>query len=344
MAWPFSRRGARRSYGPGDCDHIHMLQDWTARAAARRGRLENLAQAARAAFRPSIISGRAATVSHLRPEALLCRTNGVRALRAERSICSELADTLTAAPQRNRCAGSSLPRELGKQQRIVRRCKDDMDRQSGIRYSDLDDDDMADLERRLAELRQQKRQAEDAARAADQEVHAALIALASEQRHWPEVTKSLAKLGLPAELLPLWRPGRDTSYYDKYVVLEGALARPGNRIMRAVRGGVVTVVKEYQQNSAQALRTCLREARLLHRMRHPGIVEICSIFKLDGRGGATVFCLEMPLYAHGQLDAFVRRESPTVGAVKQLFMQVVRALAHLHAHGVVHRDIKPGNI
>ena len=268
----------------------------------------------------------------------------IQKLRDEYSICSELADFAahSSAPVQLVRQLKAAQRAMKRHQLRVRECEVRLE--ALMLDADDSDDEDADVEKQVATLRRQKHEAKKLARIADQQVHAALIALSTEQRHWPEVTKSLAKLGLPVELLPLWRPGRDTSYYEEYNKLQGALARPGNRIMRAVRNGHVTVVKEYLQDTAQGLQTCLREARLLYRLRHPGIVKICSIFTLNRSGGGTIFCIEMPFYAHGQTDAFVKREKPNLNAVKLMFLEVVRALGHLHGHGVVHRDVKPANI
>ncbi len=84
-----------------------------------------------------------------------------------------------------------------------------------------------------------------------------------------------------------------------------------------------------------------REARAINRLRHPNIIGIYDFGQLpDGRLYLTME------YAHGeQLDAALRREGRfDVPRALALLHQMASAIDHAHAHGVVHRDLKPGNM
>ena len=84
----------------------------------------------------------------------------------------------------------------------------------------------------------------------------------------------------------------------------------------------------------------LREISVAARLQHPGILPLHDSGEADG----WVFYI-MP-YAEGDsLRARLERqhELPVAEAVK-ILCEVLDALAHAHARGVVHRDIKPDNI
>jgi predicted Ser/Thr protein kinase len=84
----------------------------------------------------------------------------------------------------------------------------------------------------------------------------------------------------------------------------------------------------------------VKEAKLSGRLQHPNIVTIYEF----GRDGDTVY-IAME-YVDGQpLSRFVAdHPGLTVGERVAIVRDVARALQHAHERGVVHRDIKPGNI
>jgi uncharacterized membrane protein YgcG len=83
-----------------------------------------------------------------------------------------------------------------------------------------------------------------------------------------------------------------------------------------------------------------REARAAARVRHPGVVAVHDVAEVDGRPLIVMELVDGPslddvLREQGTLDA---REAAAIGA------KVVDALAAAHRAGVLHRDVKPGNI
>ncbi|MDX2856564.1 serine/threonine-protein kinase [Streptomyces scabiei] len=83
-----------------------------------------------------------------------------------------------------------------------------------------------------------------------------------------------------------------------------------------------------------------REARAAARVRHPGVVAVHDVAEVDGRPLIVMELVDGPslddvLRDRGLLDP---REAAAVGA------KVMDALAAAHRVGVLHRDVKPGNI
>jgi len=75
-------------------------------------------------------------------------------------------------------------------------------------------------------------------------------------------------------------------------------------------------------------------------LRHPNIVSVCDF----GQDGALSY-LAMELVEGDGLDELIRRDG-RFGADRtaRIGAQAAEALAYAHARGVVHRDVKPGNI
>src|SRR5437763_15354131 len=82
-----------------------------------------------------------------------------------------------------------------------------------------------------------------------------------------------------------------------------------------------------------------REAEAAASLDHAGII---SIYEGGERDGSCYF--SMKLVEGGQLDVVVKREPMPIRQAIELIAKVARTIHYAHEHGILHRDIKPGNI
>ncbi|MGH7935996.1 MAG: protein kinase domain-containing protein, partial [Chthoniobacterales bacterium] len=86
----------------------------------------------------------------------------------------------------------------------------------------------------------------------------------------------------------------------------------------------------------------LREARAAAALRHPNVATVFQ-FGTSPNGGRCYYAME--LIEGETLEAWVRRDGPlNAELVLEIATQITRALAAAAAHGLIHRDLKPGNI
>lgn len=146
--------------------------------------------------------------------------------------------------------------------------------------------------------------------------------------------------------------------------IQGVITRP-NRIGRYEvidelgRGamGVVYKARDPQIGRMVAIKTVLggvvgdpaaddfkrrffAEARAAGRLNHPGIMKVHDLVEDDGGHP----CLVLEFFEGRTLDRLVADKRPTVIETLKMITQAAQALAFAHDNGVVHRDIKPGNI
>jgi TolB-like protein/Flp pilus assembly protein TadD len=81
------------------------------------------------------------------------------------------------------------------------------------------------------------------------------------------------------------------------------------------------------------------EAEAAARLEHPGIV---PIYEVGERDGSCYF--SMRFVEGGQLDEVARRKPMSIRQAVELIVKVARTVHYAHEHGILHRDIKPGNI
>ncbi|GII83433.1 hypothetical protein Ssi03_14230 [Sphaerisporangium siamense] len=89
-----------------------------------------------------------------------------------------------------------------------------------------------------------------------------------------------------------------------------------------------------------AHRRMLREARSAARLSHPGIVTVHDVVEEDGRPW-----IVMELVRAWSLEQAVLQSGPLpVVQAAEIGVRVLDALRHAHAAGILHRDVKPGNV
>ena len=99
------------------------------------------------------------------------------------------------------------------------------------------------------------------------------------------------------------------------------------------------VISLGQWASTAHLKRFRREAEAAASLDHPGIVPIHEVGERDGS------CyFSMQFIEGGQLDEVIRRSPISIRQAAELIAKVARTVHYAHEHGILHRDIKPGNI
>ncbi len=82
-----------------------------------------------------------------------------------------------------------------------------------------------------------------------------------------------------------------------------------------------------------------REAETVAKLQHPNVVQIFEVGECDER-----LFLSMELAEGGSLAEWLKRVAFSPRDAAMLLAKVARGIAHAHERGVLHRDLKPGNI
>ena len=138
------------------------------------------------------------------------------------------------------------------------------------------------------------------------------------------------RLGSYTLLSMLGKGGMSSVYLAEHVVMQRRCA--------------VKVLPTKLLGGGSHLDRFLREARAVAALDHPNIVRAFDMAQ-DGEGSNAIHFLVMELVEGRSLYDLIKRDGPApVGRVREIGRQAALGLAHAHGAGLVHRDVKPGNI
>src|SRR5439155_7471839 len=108
---------------------------------------------------------------------------------------------------------------------------------------------------------------------------------------------------------------------------------------RLARTVAMKCLRAALSDDLDARRRLEREARSASQLEHPGIVPVYDFFEHEGEWYLVYAFVEGETVA-----ARLERDGFAVGEALGVAAEVLDALAHAHARGVVHRDISSRNV
>ena len=132
---------------------------------------------------------------------------------------------------------------------------------------------------------------------------------------------------------------------DKYRILE-EIGRGGMGVVYKAHDTVldrlvaIKVLAPHLTWDQEFIKRFFREARVAARLKHPHIVTIHDVTQARGHHFIAMEYLE-----GRSLAEIIHRHGPLPPErAARILSQIARALDHAHAQGLVHRDVKPGNV
>ncbi len=148
--------------------------------------------------------------------------------------------------------------------------------------------------------------------------------------------------------------------YSKDNISSGELGSPHNnytvvRTLGAGNMGVVLLVKKNEQYYAMKIlrrenydpkhhlkvQRFIREAEILSQINHPNVIKI---FEYGVSEDEEIPYIVMEFIPGRPLNHHMRSNNFTIEQIIYIIRQIADALAIVHYYGVIHRDVKPGNI
>ncbi len=149
---------------------------------------------------------------------------------------------------------------------------------------------------------------------------------------------------IPA-VTPEGQPSEESRALGSYLLVDEIGHGGMGVIYRAVHSqtGETVALKTILQKYAGCTETnsrFRREAEAASSLDHPNVMPIYEVG--DANGEAPFFC--MKLAEHGSLHQLMGKYRGRWRQISELMIKIAEAVQYAHDHGVLHRDLKPGNI
>ncbi len=106
----------------------------------------------------------------------------------------------------------------------------------------------------------------------------------------------------------------------------------------------IKVLHSYIEQEPDLLERFQREAKVVAGFRHPNIVQVYDFDSIEGHPYIVMEYLDGPTLAVCLRDLHGHKQRLTSDQIARLLKGPAAALDYAHARGVIHRDVKPGNI
>jgi serine/threonine-protein kinase len=138
-----------------------------------------------------------------------------------------------------------------------------------------------------------------------------------------------------------FKPGETLSHYEIHSVLgEGGMGRvylaEDTKLKRKV---ALKVLPALSSGDEEARKRLLREAQAAAALDHPNI---CAIYEVEEASDPCYIAMQ---YVEGEtLEARMDKGRLSLDDSLNIATQIADALSEAHAHGIIHRDVKPANV
>lgn len=103
--------------------------------------------------------------------------------------------------------------------------------------------------------------------------------------------------------------------------------------------GAEFILKKISKSAINNIDDFFKESRILYEVRHPNIMEIQYASYNDD----DIFIV-MPRYKKGSMQSILNQKSLTVREILKYSLEFLTGLQYVHAHNLIHYDIKPTNV
>jgi len=133
-------------------------------------------------------------------------------------------------------------------------------------------------------------------------------------------------------------------YQIRRLIGRGGMGAVYEAIDPELRRSVALKVIREGEAQPETIARLHREAAILAQLRHPNIVGIHEAGSVQDESGETVHFISMDYIAGHTLDGVLRDRQMAASEKVRMLDDVARAVAHAHTAGILHRDLKPGNV